>query len=81
MLLHSGKAHRVPARQLGDRVFAVHGQPNDVAPRRVGKRPEDEIRVRFAVRAFAQLHNHMVVRYPRFSAVTIAAANLNAPDE
>jgi hypothetical protein len=43
VLLHGGKRHVIPSRQLGDRRLTAHHPRQDVTPRRIGKRPEQVI--------------------------------------
>ena len=62
VLLHGGEAHRVAPSQVGDGVLAVQHQPDDVAPRRIGERVEQQIRP-LRLPDSNLIYNHMVVRY------------------
>ena len=62
VLLHRGKAHRVPASQVGDGVLTLQHQPDDVPAGPIGKRMEQEVCSR-RVRCWRPIYNHMVVDY------------------
>ncbi len=60
VLLHRGKAHRVPASQVGDGVLTLQHQPDDVPAGPIGKRMEQEV-CSLRVRCSRPIYNHMVV--------------------
>jgi hypothetical protein len=58
VLLHGCKRHRIARRQLADGCLGTHHARQDVAPRRIGQRPEQVIEVRSRR---LSMYNHMVV--------------------
>ena len=58
MLLHRGERHVVALGQLAHRGFGIHDAEQDVAPGRVGQRPEQLVE---GLRARLLSYNHLVV--------------------
>lgn len=62
VLLHRREAHVVVGGQVRDRHLPDEGATQDVAPRRVGERPEDPVHLVVGeVRLRNTIYNHLVV--------------------
>ena len=58
VFLHGGKRHVVMRREFAHGRLGVHDSRQDVAPRRVGERPEQRVQ---GVGGWLPIYNHMVV--------------------